>query len=158
MSNIDKHISHNNDSFSNDLLKEITSFLNISPRSKLVFVRNIERTANIPRVNLGEEVASFIVSSRETDDTTNIQSFIKQLIAERATIHPELGKFIFLTNIGILFEPELSLDVELILSNLSRNILLLLDWKGEFKLPYLYFLTKNSKNRIKISNLNYISI
>lgn len=158
MSNIDKPTTQNNDSFSNDLLKEITAFLNISPRSRLVFVRNLDRTQNIPRVNLGEEVASFIVSSRETDDATNIQSFIKQLIAERTTVHPELGKFIFLTNIGILFEPELSLDVELLLSNLSRNILLLLDWNGEFKLPYLYFLTKNSKNRIKISNLNYIAI
>ena len=158
MSNIDKHITQNSDSFSNNLIREINAFLNVAPRSRLVFVRNLERTEKISRVNLGKEVASFIVSSRESDETPNIQSFIKQLITERTTVHPEIGKFIFLTNIGILFEPELSLDVELLLSNLSRNILLFLDWNGEFKFPYMYFLSKNSKNRIKISNLNYITV
>lgn len=145
-------------SFSADVLKDISSFLNLAPRYKFVFVRYADKLGNIPVVNVGQEVASFIHDNKHSDLKAECYNFIKHLISSNAQINVELGKYVYLTNIGILFEPEIGLDVELFLKNISRNTILFLDWNGEFKYPYLHFLHSDSKNRINLSQLNYIII
>lgn len=140
--------------FNHETLSQLSSFLYTSPRYKLVFVRNPESLDNVPSVDLGFELASFIHDNESPD----YLPFIKNLISKQTFLHPSLGKVVYLRNLGILFEPELGLDVSLLLSNLSKNTLLLLDWNGQIKYPYIYFLHSGSKHRIKIDNLNYIAL
>lgn len=147
-------IQHNVQSFIPETLSQLSSFLDTSPRYKFVFVRNPEKLVNVPSVDLGFELASFIHNNESSD----YLPFIKELISKKTFSHPTLGKVVYLRNIGILFEPELGLDVSLFLTNLSRNTLLLLDWNGQLKYPYIYFLRTDSKHRIKIDNLNYITL
>lgn len=148
----------NESSFRPDVLKEISSFLNIAPRYRFAFVRNTERLCGMPSVNVGHEVAAFIHENEHTDIKAECFSFIKQLISKHTQNNSEIGKYIYLTNIGILFEPEIGLDVNMFLTNLSRNTMLILDWNGEVKYPYLYFLHSGSKHKINLSQLNYITI
>ena len=147
-------IQHNVQNFIPETLSQLSSFLYTSPRYKFVFVRNPEKLVNVPSVDLGFELASFI----HNHESSGYLPFIKELISKKTFFHPTLGKVVYLRNIGILFEPELGLDVSLFLTNLSRNTLLLLDWNGQLKYPYFYFLRTDSKHRIKIDSLNYITL
>lgn len=145
-------------SFSPMVLKDLTSFLNIGPRYRFAFVRNEDRLCHVPFVNVGHSVAAYIHDNEHSDLKADCFSYIKQLIASHTERHPEIGKYIYLKNIGILFEPELGLDVSMFLANISRNTLLLIDWRGEMVYPYLYFLHSGSKQKINLSQLNYITI
>lgn len=157
MNNLDCNIIKNSP-FSNDVLNSLTSFLYLGPRYRFVFVKNKFFLSEIQSLNIGYKVAEFIHNTDNINIKQECFSYIKQLIAENTVKYAELGKTIYLTNIGILFEPELGLDVNLFLTNLSRNTLLLLDWDGEYKHPYLYFKYRDSKNKIDLSKLNYITI
>lgn len=144
--------------FSPQILKALTSFLNIGPRYRFAFVRNEDKVLHVPSVNVGYCVASYIKDNEHSDLKAECFSYIKQLIAIHTQHHPEIGKYVYLKNIGILFEPEIGLDVSIFLSNISRNTLLLIDWNGEMVYPYLYFLHSGSKYKLKLSQLNYITI
>lgn len=109
---------------------------------------------NVPSVDLGFELASFI----HNNESPGYLPFIKELISKNTFSHLTLGKIVYLRNIGILFEPDLGLDVSLFFTNLSRNTFLLLDWNGQMKYPYMYFLQTESKHRIKIDTLNYMTL
>ena len=139
-------------------MSRLSRFLDTGPRARLVFIRNHDKIESIPTLNISFEVARFIHDNKPADLKNNCFSFIKRIIFENTFSHPILGKIIYLSNIGVLFEPELGLDVDLFLSNISRNILTLIDWDGELKFPYLYFLRPTSSHRIKVDNLNYITI
>lgn len=157
MNNLDNNIIQNT-LFSTEVLNTLTSFLDLGPRYRFVFVKNKALLGNMPSLNIGYKVAEFIHNSDNINIKQDCFSYVKQLIADCTVKYAELGKTIYLTNIGILFEPELGLDVNLFLTNLSRNTLLLLDWDGEYKHPYLYFKHRDSKNKIDLSKLNYITI
>lgn len=146
------------ETFSPEVFSRLTSFLDSGPRNKFVFVKNVDLLADIPSVNIGYELASYIQSIDNTDFKSDCMPYIKKLISDNTILHPILGKYIYLKNIGILFEPELGLDVNLFLTNQSRNTLLLLDWNGQMKYPYMYFLQTDSKHRIKIDTLNYTTL
>lgn len=146
------------DSFSPLVLKELTSFLNIGPRYRFAFVRNEDKVCHVPSVNVGHSVAAFIQDNEHIDLNAECFSYIKQLIATNTLHNSEIGKYIYLKNIGILFEPEIGLDVSMFLTNISRNTLLLIEWRGEMVYPYLYFLHSGSKYKLNLSQLNYITI
>ena len=148
------HVGNNNIS----AFQEIQKFLETAPRYRFAFVTNRDKLRDIPSVNIGHEVASFIHHNQSPDIKSKCFSFIKQLIIKQTQIDPEIGKYIYLTNLGILFEPEIGIDVNMFLSNISRNTMLLLDWKGEIKYPYLYFLHSGSKYKLNLNHLNYITI
>lgn len=150
--------THEQSSFSPQVLKELTSFLNIGPRYRFAFVRNEDRLCHVPFVNVGHYVAAYIHDNEHSDLKAECFSYVKQIISTHTQHRPEIGKYIYLKNIGIMFEPELGLDVSLFLANISRNTLLLIDWKGEMVYPYLYFLHSGSKHKINLSQLNYITI
>ena len=68
-------IQHNVQSFTTETLSQLSSFLDTSPRYKFVFVRNREKLVNVPSVDLGFELASFIHNNESSDYLPFIKDF-----------------------------------------------------------------------------------
>jgi hypothetical protein len=68
------------------------------------------------------------------------------------------GKYLAIENIGILFEPELKIDVLQLFDKHSRTNTLFIQWDGEIENNTLYFLSKQKGRKIDIKNLSYIAI
>ena len=81
-----------------------------------------------PFIDVGKSVADYI-SSRPTAKHIglDVEDFFKGLIGELAEEHWG-AKGVLLTNIGILLEPDLSLNVEKILMDLSREYAIVIFW------------------------------
>ena len=55
------------------------------------------------------------------------QDYLKSIISSNIHHDEEIGEFIAIKNIGILFEPELNLSVEALFNSWSQNTLLIVD-------------------------------
>lgn len=67
-------------------------------------------------------------------------------------------KILPIKNLGILFEPELKIDVLQLFDKHSRTNTLFIQWDGEIENNTLYFLSKYKGQKIDIKNLSYIAI
>lgn len=86
-----------------------------------------------PVLNIGKDLAQFI-SKRITSKHIgmDVEDYLNATI--RSTSKEEAGiKGIVLQNIGILLEPELSLNVEQILMGLSQEMVIILLWPYEIE-------------------------
>lgn len=146
------------DVFSQDVLKQLSMFIDSAPRNKLVLVKDPNILKELQSINVGFELSRFIHDGNPTDIKAESLGFIRHHIAERTQIHPIIGKYVSLTNIGILFEPAIGIDMNIFLSNLTRNTMLILEWKGEIKYPHLFFLHSGHGPKINISQLSYITL
>lgn len=81
-----------------------------------------------PKINVGKAIAQFI-SGRTIDKHIGleVEEYFKKLVVESTQEHWGI-KGVVLTNIGILLEPELSLNVEKILMDLSREYVVIIVW------------------------------
>jgi len=81
-----------------------------------------------PQINVGKIVAQFIsVRNIGKHIGLDVEEYFKRLIGESAQEHWGF-KGVTLTNIGILLEPDLSLNVEKILMDLSREYAIVIVW------------------------------
>lgn len=109
---------------------KIFDFRNI--RHKLYWYNPIQpgdvSAIGYPLIDVGKVVAEFI-SVRPTAKHLglDVEEFFKGLIGELAVEHWG-AKGVLLTNIGILLEPDLSLNVEKILMDLSREYAIVIFW------------------------------
>lgn len=83
---------------------------------------------------------------------------VEHIIKESVFDDDELGSVVVLDNPGILFEPELHIDVVGLLRRISKNTLTVLMWAGAMDETALYFLDKSSKHIIKQTDINYTII
>ncbi len=81
-----------------------------------------------------------------------------EMLQQAIYIHPEFGKILAITNVGILLEPEIKMDFSALLDSYSQNNTLFLKWPGESDTDNLYFLTKEQGIKIFIGNLSHIKI
>lgn len=109
---------------------EIFNFRNT--RHKLFWYKPIQpgdvSAIGYPLIDVGKVVAEFIsVRSTAKHLGLDVDEFFKGLIGELAEEHWG-AKGVLLTNIGILLEPDLSLNVEKILMDLSREYAIVIFW------------------------------
>lgn len=115
--------------------KEIDIYVQQNTRNKIVFCTN--SIDDIDFVDAGYRLAMAIQSG---EDATSAVS----MLFGSSVQHPTIGNYLALKNIGILFEPELKLNLRDILLSYSKNqcliiqadsdLLPLLDIQG---LPYM---------------------
>jgi hypothetical protein len=81
-----------------------------------------------PQVNVGKAIAQFIAGRTIGKHIgLDVEEYFKRLIGETSLEHWGI-KGVALTNIGILLEPELSLNVEKILLDLSKDSAIVIVW------------------------------
>ena len=136
-----------------DKLKIYTKSLS---RNKIIIHR--DPIHDLFTINVGKELA--ILFEKLLGDR-NISFKAKQEMADlfKSAIyeHSEFGKILSLSNLGILFEPELKIDFNYVLDKYSTENRLFIQWEGEIENNHLYFLSKEGI-KINIENLSHIII
>ncbi len=133
-------------------------------RYRLVVIRD-ERIAEEPNVlDVGREVADVIgrigwkYGQSEIKFQMEIAEAVERIVRQHIFKDDELGYVVLLCNVGILFEPELHLDVVGLLKRISKNSLTVLMWPGLMDAQRLFFLDKNSEITINQSDISYTII
>lgn len=129
---------------------EITKYVQQNTRNKIVFCH--EDIDGITFVNVGLNLSQLLA---------NDESFVNgyQLLCNRILNQPlynkNIGKYIALENIGILFEPELKLDLHNIIESFSHNQCLIIKSDAEISDDKFYFLTPDDSTTISLSGISY---
>ena len=109
-----------------DMLSELCQFSRSASRNHIVFVKgNVE---SLEYVDLGYELCSKIEDIL-TDRRLSMkaQDYLKSIIMSNIHKDNDLGEYIAIKNIGILFEPELNFSLEALFNSWSQNTLLIVN-------------------------------
>lgn len=133
----------------------IDSYLKQQTRNKIVFHR--DEIPDISSVNLGAQIAQLIRTYSTYDKISMKVSFELDNILNKAIKHHDIyGKYLSIENLGILFEPELKINILRLLESHSQNNLLFVKWEGEIDSDNIYYLTKENGIKINLTNLSHI--
>lgn len=131
---------------------EIASYAKSDARNHLVFVSD-----SIPGIkdwDMGRMLASWL--REEGRDSTffrmELEDYLNDILSDKDR-DEELGSYLMLSNIGILFEPELQLNVRQLWENSSRDKTLIIKSQGEIVDKTFFFLTKEDKYHVDLSGL-----
>ena len=125
--------------------KKIAQYLKYNPRNKLIFTPKID--PNLHSVDVGFELASIIKNDLASPFLPMVAEDCFNSIMRKSTFHDEiLGDYIAISNWGILFEPELKLNLLSLFDSYSKGQTLILVNCGEadnecFHLVSKYFNT-----------------
>ena len=109
-----------------DMLSKLCQFSRSASRNHIAFVKgNVE---NLDYVDLGYEL-SLKIEDILTDRRLSMkaQDYLKSIIMSNIHEDNDLGEYIAIKNIGILFEPELNFSLEALFNSWSQNTLLIVD-------------------------------
>lgn len=112
-------------------------------------------------VDMGLEISAFIedkIGDRRL--SMRVQDNLNVLLRSHIYKSEEFGEYLALTNIGILFEPLLKIDLEGFLDRWSQNMTLLLDiGKGNVLDNHLFLCQGCSHNySVSLEGINYIEL
>ena len=139
------------------LLDSIRTFTNSASRNHLILSSGCLEAFNY--VNVGFEISSYIepiIGDRRLSMRT--QDKLNSLLRDSIGQLDDFGAYLAITNIGILFEPSLKIDVEGLFDRWSQNNVLVVDIsKGAISSNRL-FLTPNCPDQYSLSlqRINYI--
>jgi len=140
-----------------DRSMEILSFLKTQSRNKVVFY--IEGIKDITEIDLGTELSQVLYNLYDLTKLPMKVLHELEIIMNNATIEHELfGRSLAISNLGILFEPELKVDFSILLEKYSNTNVLFVKWEGEIDDENLYFLSKEKGLKTNIKNLSHIII
>ena len=129
---------------------EIVKYVKQNSRNKIVFCH--EDIDGIRFVNVG-----FILSQLLNDEGNfeNGYQLLSNRILNRTQYNELIGDYIAIENIGILFEPELKLDLCNILEYFSHNQCFIIKSEAEIRDDKYYFLIREDLATITLSGLSY---
>ncbi len=139
------------------LLDSIRSFTNSASRNHLILYCGCFEEINY--LNIGFEISSFIepiITDRRLSMRT--QDKLNKLLRENVNQLDDLGAYLAITNIGILFEPSLKIDIEGLFDRWSQNNVLVDDIGEGTITSNRLFLTPNCPEQYSVSlqKFNYI--
>lgn len=129
---------------------EIAKYVKQNTRNRIVFCNG--DIDGISFVNVG-----FILSQLLTDDESfaNGYQLLCNRILNQHLYNSIIGDYIAIENIGILFEPELKLDLHNIVESFSHNQCLIIKSDAEINNEDLYFLSSGDTATISLLGLSY---
>jgi len=140
-----------------DRSMEILSFLETQSRNKVVFYK--EGIKDITEIDLGTELSQVLYNLYDLTKLPMKVLHELEIIMNKATIEHELfGRSLAISNLGILFEPELKVDFSILLEKYSNTNTLFVKWEGKIDDENLYFLSKEKGLKTNIKNLSHIII
>jgi hypothetical protein len=135
----------------------IKPYLKSTTRNKIILFQ--DSIVGIQPVNIGK-----LVSEKLKNIPINKKfSFKAKLIIDDVFSsclieHEEFGKHIAISNIGILFEPELKIDVNNLFNRYSSSNALFVKWEGVLKDENMFFLTEEYGTKLELKNISHISL
>jgi hypothetical protein len=141
---------------SNSGYTDLKIYMESPSRNKIVFYQKPLNGLN--PTNIGKELAYRLVALQDGKDFSfKAKQELDKLLTYASYVHPEFGKTISISNIGILFEPDLKIDFRYLLDKYSTENMLFIQWPGKIDQNELYFLIKDGI-KINIDNLSYIKL
>ena len=135
---------------------KIISYLKSPSRNKIILHK--EQLEDIIPINVGKELSNRLAGITESHKLSLIaKQELDELFNSSCFEHHNYGRTLSITNLGILFEPELKINFNYILSKYSSDNLLLIQWKGAVEQNTLYFLSSDGI-QISLENLSYITL
>lgn len=136
---------------------QISSYLKSQSRNKIVFYK--DNIFDFSAIDVGNLLAQAIFNLKdESKLPMRISSELELILKEAVIDHKCYGRILAISNIGILFEPDLKQDFNRLLDNNSNSNALFVLWPGEIDEEYIYFLTKDQGKKIDIKNLSHITL
>ena len=133
------------------LNQHIIEFLDTTPKNKVVFCNQSEGA-----FDLGKELSNCIKPHLEHKRLSmKTKDLIDELVHSNTKSSDEIGKYIAIKNLGILFEPELKINFEHFLKTYSSDITLIIEWSGTISSNQLFFLSKEKGLKADLKNLTY---
>lgn len=137
--------------------EKIKSYISSQSRNRIVLHDQI--IPDLVYLDLGRELSEAIFNLKNPNKISLRASLELEKILERSTQnHDKYGVCLAISNVGVLFEPELKLDFSGILDKYSKNNVLFVKWEGEMDSEHLFFLSKQNGVKIAIKNLSHIKI
>lgn len=131
-------------------MDRVQAFINSPSRNHLVLSNG--HLDGIKYTDVGYEVSCFIedfIGDRRL--SMRVQEHITKLFREHSIQSDFFGQYLALTNVGILFEPLLKLDVEALFNRWTQNNTLFLDiGKGDVT-DKRYYLTQGCPKAYSVS-------
>lgn len=131
-------------------IQDIAYYLQQNTRNKIVFCR--EGIDGIRFINVGSELSQIL--GEKPDDMVGADTAYKQVLGQSQE-NSLIGMYLALANIGILFEPDLRLDVRSILDAYSKNQCLIVKTNAEIADDRFYFLRKGDGTEVALQGLSY---
>lgn len=135
----------------------IQSYLNSTARNKIIFFRN--DIPGIEPIDLGNKVAgsiSKIVNDKRLSFKAKL--IIEDVLSSSLIEHDNYGRILAVSNIGILFEPDLKIDIINLFDSYSSGNPLFIRWEGETEKGKLFFLSKQNGIKVELKNISHIII
>lgn len=112
------------------MLHKLITYAHSNLRHHLVVLNS--EVEGLHYVNIGKVLATALCDHVDEEDLhTLAANRIANIVKTSITHHNQLGKYIALTNLHILFEPELKFDVPVLLDSWSKHTLLIINLNNE---------------------------
>ena len=134
-------------------INEITTYLHESTRNKIVLCKN--NIDGIDFINVGKELAMLLGDNPYEVD--GFESMYRQVL-DKSNYNDQIGTYLAIENIGILFEPELKLDLWSVLNYYSKNQCLIIKTDSTIENDILYFINSTDGVSVNLQGLSYKQI
>lgn len=137
--------------------KSILEYLNSASRNKIIFFR--DNQVGVEPVNIGKLIAKKLNTLPANNRfSLNAKHAIDKIFSFCSIEHEKYGKLIAISNLGILFEPDLKIDIGNLFDRHSSSNALFIRWAGEIKNKNLFFLSQQNGIKVELKNISHIII
>ena len=145
--------------FKNDMTKkeQIYKYISQASRNRLVFCHAM--IEGITFLDVGKYMAEKL--SEEKLRSSQIAYAAEDILSDILSSPKEdveVGPYVALSNIGILFEPDLAFNLKSALDSASTNKVVIILSDGIIKSDCFYFLQEGDTSFIDLSGLSYIEL
>ena len=134
-------------------INEITKYLHQSTRNKIVFCK--KSIDGIDFINVGKELA--ILLGGNPHEASGFETMYRQVL-NKTKHNDQIGTYLAIENIGILFESELKLDLRSVLNQYSKNQCLIIKTDSTIENDTLYFIDSTDGVSVNLQGLSYKQI
>lgn len=129
-------------------------YLSKNPKYRLVF--DLSSSLDVESVDTGAYLADALISKVQKSNLNMYASdAIRKMIRQHTHEHSDYGRYVALSNIGILFEPALAFNLETIIEQTSKDELLIIQAKGCVANERFFFLSQQDDLSFSLKDLTY---
>ena len=135
----------------------IADYLAQATRNRLVFCH--EQIDGLTFVNVGKILAENL--TKQDLHSPMIAYMAEEVLSEilsSTKVDDEIGSYVALNNIGVLFEPDLAFNLKSVIDSASTNKVVIILSDGIIKSDRYYFLQEGDASFIDLHGLSYIEI
>ena len=135
----------------------IADYLAQATRNRLVFCH--EQIDGLTFVNVGKILAENL--TKQDLHSPMIAYMAEEVLSEilsSTKVDDEIGSYVALNNIGVLFEPDLAFNLKSVIDSASTNKVVIIHSDGIIISDRYYFLQEGDASFIDLHGLSYIEI